>query len=105
MQSDSSDDDDDDDADLLSVAEHLCLASALLSSRNNKITRSRIRWQQHVQLLLHENQFHVMYRMSLRSFNKLLELLSPTLQLNERFGMLSSGEPITCENMLHCTLR
>ena len=105
MQSDSSDDDDDDDTDLLSVAEHLCLASALLSSRNNKITRSRIRWQQHVQLLLHENQFHVMYRMSLRSFNKLLELLSPTLQLNERFGMLSSGEPITCENMLHCTLR
>ncbi len=65
MQSDSSDDDDDDDVDLLSVAEDLCLASALLTSRNNKITRSRIRWQQHVQLLLHENQFHVMYRMLL----------------------------------------
>jgi hypothetical protein len=46
MQSDSSDDDDDDDVDLLSVAEDLCLASALLTSRNNKITRSRIRWQQ-----------------------------------------------------------
>ncbi len=39
MQSDSSDDDD-------NVAEDLCLASALLTSRNNKITRSRIRWQQ-----------------------------------------------------------
>jgi hypothetical protein len=83
MQSDSSDNDDDDDIDLLSIAEDLCLACALLTSRNNKITRSRIRWQQHVQLLLHENQCHIMYWMSLWSFNKLLELLSPTLQLNE----------------------
>jgi hypothetical protein len=100
-----SDGNDDDDVDLLSIAEDLCLVSALLTSGNNKIARSRIRWQQHVQLLLHENQFHIMYWMSLQSFNKLLELLSPTLQLNERFGMLSSGEPKTCENMLHCTLR
>jgi hypothetical protein len=44
MQSDSSDDDD--EVDLLSVAEDLCLASALLTSRNTKITRNRIRWQQ-----------------------------------------------------------
>lgn len=96
---------DDDNDDLLSIAEDLCLASALLAYRNNKITRSRLRWQQHVQLLLHENQFHVMYRMTIGSFNKLLELLTPKLQLNERFGRLSSGEPISCEIMLHCTIR
>jgi len=99
METDTNDDNDD----LLSIAENICLASALY--RNNKIMRSRLRWQQHVQLLLHENQFHIMYCMTIGSFNKLLELLSPTLQLNERFGRLSSGEPITCEIMLHCTIR
>jgi hypothetical protein len=98
-------DTDDDNNDLLSIAEDRCLASALLACRNNKITRSRLRWQQHVQLLLHENQFHIMYHMTIGSFNKLLEMLSPTLQLNERFGRLSSREPITCEIMLHCTIR
>ncbi len=96
---------DDDNYDFLLIAEDLCLSSALWAYRNNKIARSRLRWQQHKQLLLHENQFHIMYRMTIGSFNKLLELLTPTLQLNERFGRLSSGEPISCEIMLHCTYR
>jgi hypothetical protein len=38
METDTADDDDNDDVDLLSIAEDLCLASALLTSRNNKIT-------------------------------------------------------------------
>jgi hypothetical protein len=98
-------DTDDQNDDLLLIAEDLCLASALLVCRNNKIMRSRLRWQQHVELLLHENQFHIMYHMTIGSFNKLLENLTPALLLNERFGRLSSGEPISCENMLHCTIR
>jgi hypothetical protein len=43
--------------------------------------------------------------MTIGSFSKSLELLSPMLQLNERFGRLSSGEAITCEIMFHCTIR
>lgn len=42
--------------------------------------------------------------MTIGSFNKLPELLSPMLQLNERFGRLPSGEPIACEIMLHRTI-
>ncbi len=82
----------DDNNDLLSIAENLCLASALLACRNNKI-------------LLHEIQFHIIYHMTVGSFNKILELLLTTLHLNERFGRLSNGEAISCKIMLHCTIR
>ncbi len=58
-----------------------------------------------VELLLHENQFHIMYHTTIGSFNKLLDLLLPILQLDERFGRLSSGEPISNKIMLHCTTR
>ena len=45
-----------------------------------------------------------MYRMTISSFNNLLELLSPNLQLNERFAQMCCGAPIACDIMLHCTI-
>jgi hypothetical protein len=43
--------------------------------------------------------------MLLPSFNKLLEVLSPTLTLNEKYAEVGGLEPISCEVMLHCTIR
>jgi hypothetical protein len=59
----------------------------------------------HVESLHHENLFHVKYRMSLDSFNKLLNLLCPTMQLNDKYAAMTGMEPICCEIMLHCTIR
>jgi hypothetical protein len=92
MESDittSSNEDDNDD--LLSLAEDLCIVSALLACRAVRITKSRLSLSLHVQTLLHENQFHVMYRMTFNSFNYLLQLLSPSLNVNERFARMSSA--------------
>ncbi len=55
----SSDDD-------LSFAEDLCVASIALSFRAGRLQVQRINWILHCQLLLHENLFHIKYRMSLR---------------------------------------
>jgi hypothetical protein len=54
--------------------------------------------------MLHENLFHIKYHMSFEAFNKLVNLLEPNLKLNERFARLSSGEPVSCKAMLHCTI-
>ncbi len=61
-------------------------------------------WIHHVESLLHENLFHVKYRMSIESFDKLLEMLHPELQLKEKYAVMSGMEPISCEIMLHCTI-
>jgi hypothetical protein len=42
--------------------------------------------------------------MTIGSFNKLLELLSLTLQLNETFGRVSSRASTACEIMLQCAI-
>jgi len=55
----------------LSFLEDLCIATLCLSSRANRLIVTRMNWDQHVQSLLHENLFHVKYRMTLPSFNKL----------------------------------
>ncbi len=43
--------------------------------------------------------------MSIESFDKLLLLLRPELQLKEKYAVMSGMHPITCEIMLHCTIR
>jgi hypothetical protein len=42
--------------------------------------------------------------MLLSLFNKLLELLSPALTLNEKYAVMGGLEPISCELMLHCMI-
>jgi hypothetical protein len=50
---------DDDDDELLDTAGVICVAEAVLAWRSNRMIRSRVYWQH--QMLLHENQFHVVY--------------------------------------------
>jgi hypothetical protein len=104
--SNASDDASDDDStgSNLSLAEVICIASLALSSRAHRLVVKRINWHLHTQSLLHENLFHVKYRMSLESFNKLLDVLSPRLQLKDKYAVVNGSEPISCEIMLHCAI-
>jgi len=79
----------------LSLIEDLCLASVMPSIRANWMIVVQMNWMRHVEALLHENLFHVKYRMSLSSFNALLKLLSPALMLNEKYAIMEGLEPIT----------
>jgi hypothetical protein len=89
----------------LSFVENLCIASIALSFRANRMIVVRMNWIRHVESLLHENLFHVKYRMAIESFEKLLEMLRPELQLKDKYAVMSGMEPISCEIMLHCTIR
>jgi hypothetical protein len=69
MESDtsSSSSNDVDDDELLDAAEVMCVAKAVLAWRCNRMTRSTLCWQNHVQMLMHEYQFHIMYRMTIHA--------------------------------------
>ena len=56
-----------------------------------KWEHQRIDWNEHVTKLLHENIFHHEYRMSLETFNQLLELLQPSITVNVVKSNASSG--------------
>jgi hypothetical protein len=81
----------------ISFIEDLCIASTALSHRVNRLIVIRMDWRGHVESLLHENLFHIKYWMSADSFNKLLNLLYPTLQLNDKYAAMTGMEPICCE--------
>jgi hypothetical protein len=89
----------------MSFAEDLCIVSLALSFRADRLVVARMNWHRHVQSLLHENLFHIKYRMSIESFNRLLDLLSPKLHLKDKYAIISGSEPISCEIMLHCAIR
>jgi hypothetical protein len=89
----------------VSFAEDLWIASIALSFRADRLVAARMNWNLHVQSLLHENLFHVKYRMYLDAFNKLLDLLTPTLRLKEQFAIVLGFEPICNELMLHRAIR
>jgi len=42
--------------------------------------------------------------MFLESFNKLLDVLSPRLQLKDKYAVMNGSKPISCEIMLHCAI-
>jgi len=89
----------------ISFAEDLCVASIALTHRVDRMIAVRMNWHRYVESFLHENLFHVKYRMSIASFNKLLNLLRPALQLNHKYAVMTGMEPICCEIMLHCMIR
>jgi len=94
----------DDDLEMIAA-----LAAAVLSRnfRGDFVVRQRLKWNQHVRRLECEGQFHRMYRMSVASFNNLLDLLRPWLQVNLKQSCNASKgkQPIVAEIILHCTLR
>ena len=71
----------------MSVAEDLCIASIALSFRADRLVVTRMNWHQNAQSLLHENLFHINYQMSIKSFNQLLDLLSPKLHLKDNHSL------------------
>ena len=57
-----------------------------------KWDHQRLDWNDHVTKLLHENMFHLEYRMSLQAFNHLMQdLLRPSITVNAVKSNASSG--------------
>jgi hypothetical protein len=95
------DDSDDDDEDLLRI----CLFAGV-PCRNPKYHRVRMDWNTHVRGLLTEGGFTRFYRMSYPSFQKLLNIIRPCLEIDEKKSIASTGQgPITPEIQLHIALR
>jgi hypothetical protein len=81
---------------------------ALVKCRRSPIVyRNRLIWDEHVKLLLEEDQFTSMYRMTYPTLKKLLDLLSPFLQVDasQANRRCKGGGCITPELILHCLLR
>ncbi|KAF4134823.1 hypothetical protein GN958_ATG16079 [Phytophthora infestans] len=55
------------------------------------LERRRLNWKHHSQLLLNEGQFRQYYRMSFRSFEKLVRMLGPSLRVDEAQLFLPSS--------------
>lgn len=84
--------------------EDLCITSIALFHHISWIIVVRMNCHHHVESLCHENLFYVKYWMSTGSFNKLLFLLCPALQLNDKYAVMTGKETICCKIMLHCMI-
>ena len=62
-------------------------------NRRPCLLRQRIDWDIHAQLLLDEGQFRIYYRMSSQSFENLLTIVGPALQIDEEMSKLRTGAP------------
>ena len=79
-----------------------------IDSRADRVFRTRLAWDEHVRMLLLENQFERTYRMSHEAFQNLVELLRPDISVDEAMSYVSSSgstQPIIPELVLHCLLR
>lgn len=80
----------------------------LIETRSDRLFRARLNWQQHVRLLVAEKNFERYYRMSLESFEKLVDLVRPTITFDEDMSIRSSGGTaayISAEIVMHCLIR
>ncbi len=93
----------DDDFELIAA---VTVAVLSRNFRGDFLVRQRLKWSQHVRSLEREGQFQKMYRMSLASFDKLVDLLQPWLQVNLKQSHNASNgkQPIVPEIIMHCTL-
>jgi hypothetical protein len=78
----------------VSFIEDLCIASIALSHRVNWLIVILMNCHCHMESLLHENLFDIKYQISTGSFNKLSNLLYPTLQLNDKYAVMTGMELI-----------
>jgi hypothetical protein len=69
--------------------EDLYIVSIALSHWVYWLIVIRMNRHSHVELLLHENLFHVKYQMSIGFFNKILDLFQTTLQLNDKYAVMT----------------
>ncbi len=93
----------DDDFELIAA-----VAAAVLSRnfRGDFLVRQHLKWSQHVRRLEREGLFQKMYRISVTSFDKLVELLQPWPQVNlkQSHNASKGNQPIVPEIIMHCTL-
>ena len=96
--------DDEEELETFAIALSFVLAH---DTREDYVVRQRLNWKKHVKMLRRERQFKEMYRMRHTSFNKLLDLLRPSLIVNDKQARCASKghSPIIPELILHCTLR
>ena len=86
----------------------ICYSEFVLTARHERVFRTRVLWDNHVDVLIRENMFHRTYRMNPGSFAKLVDLLRPSLQVDHKMSMVSSGGtsmPIIPEVYVHCFIR
>lgn len=78
-----------------------------LSQRRPKFVPTRLVWKDYVSQLIHQNEFSVTFRMSLGTFNKLVEILREDLEVNQHQALRSSKRngPILPELVVAMSLR
>jgi hypothetical protein len=78
-----------------------------LSRRRPKFVPTRLVWKDYVSQLIHQNEFSVTFRMSLGTFNKLVEILREDLEVNQHQALRSSKRngPILPELVVAMSLR
>jgi len=100
-------DDDSEDEDVECLNEIIMIFGLNKAVKSIKYKHRRLNWDEHVQKLQHTKQFHSRYHMTLPSFNKLVELLRPSIVVNETKSRNSTGnnEPIYPEMIVGAGLR
>ena len=61
-------------------------------TRKPQIVRDRIDWDNHVQMLIEEDQFNRTYWMSYESFVHLCQLIHPHLKVSKKMAIVSTGK-------------
>ena len=87
---------------LLLLGSYYALLS--FSERNPSVFEQRLNWEEHKGSRSHDRSFRRKLRMSVDSFEKLLEMIRKDLEVNEAMASLRGG-PIIPEICLYVTLR
>jgi hypothetical protein len=82
----------------------LCMEAAM-GERKIKWKHTRVNWKEHVEKLIHEEDFDRTYRMSVEAFNTLVDLLRPMITPNLIKALNSCVEPIYPEIAVAVALR
>jgi hypothetical protein len=83
----------------------LLMIGVVMGQRKIKWKHSRLDWNEHVEKLLHEEEFDATYRMSLEAFTTLLDFLHPMITPNLIKALNSCDEPIYPEMVMAVGLR
>jgi hypothetical protein len=82
-----------------------CSSHQLLTdaSRKNRWAHNRFDWEMHADQLIHENQFHVEYRMKKETWDKLYDVLNQKLQRKHSYSR--SRRPVTVVMIMAAGIR
>ena len=83
----------------------MLMGVAVTGERKIKWKHSRLNWNEHVEKLLHEEEFDATYQMSLEAFTTLLDFLCPMISPNLIKALNSCDEPIYPEMVMAVGLR